>query len=80
MLRRFESFCRYVNDNKLISIFADGEVWFNAEVIKEILDQPELNEMSGQELAEALRQTFDYLENETVKSITDSMAEQMLEE
>ncbi len=69
-----------MNDNKLVSIFADGEVWFNAEVIREILESTELEELDSDELLGALRQTFDYLEKETVKSITDSMAESMFEE
>lgn len=63
------------DDTELISIFAEGTVWFNYNVVMDILNEPELAEGDAEGTIVALKELFTILESETVRSIADSMAE-----
>lgn len=60
-------------DQKLISIFAAGQVWVSAEVIQKLLTSENLQGWPGDKVIEALSITFKYIEDQTIVSISDKM-------
>lgn len=60
-------------NDKLISIFAGGQVWISAEVIQKLLTSENLQGWPGDKVIEALALTFKYIEDQTIVSISDKM-------
>lgn len=67
-------------DQKLISIFAAGQVWVSAEVVQKLLASENLQGWPGDKVIEALSITFKYIEDQTIVSISDKMFDSLEEE
>lgn len=63
-----------MDDAKLISIFADSDVWIRVEVLQDLLDSDNLKEAENvADVIVALKETISYIEKQTIISISNNM-------
>lgn len=67
-------------DKKLISIFADSRVWVGVDVLYKLLDSENLEGQPGVYVRVALKETLKYIEEQTIRSISDTMFDSLEEE
>lgn len=68
------------DDQKLISIFADSDVWIRVEVLHKLLDYETLKLVDGATAIAVLKETISHIERETIVKISDTMLDNLEEE
>lgn len=67
-------------DRKLISIFADSDVWIRVEVLHKLLDFEMLKLVDAATAIAVLKETITHIERQTIVKISDTMLDSMDEE
>lgn len=65
---------------KLVSIFADSDVWIRVEVLHKLLDYETLKLVDGATAVAVLKETISHIERETIVTISNNMLDNLEEE
>lgn len=77
---RFDTYCRYMDDDKYISVFSNGEVWISANMIRDALESVPVEQLSAKEIVDTFLILVNKIDSETYNAVAMGIVEKSFKE